>query len=161
MRSQVCTFYLDGQLFGIPVAKVQEVTAYQKTTCVPLAPVFVKGLINLRGEIVTVIDLRRRLALEKASSERLPVNLVIRHGDGAISLLVDSIGDVVEVEERDFVVAPEILQGLARQLIQGAYKLEDRLLLMLDTETAVAIDDDGMTNLDAEKSNEDVLVYKS
>ena len=136
---QFCTFFLDGLYFGVEVHKVQEVIRYQEMTSVPLAPKVVRGLINLRGQIVTAIDLRRRLELPDRPSDRLPMNVVVRGDDGAMSLLVDEIGDVVEAQEESFERPPETLKGIARDLIGGAYKLKDRLLLTLDTEKAVNI----------------------
>jgi purine-binding chemotaxis protein CheW len=136
---QFATFYLDRLLFGVEVAKVQEVIRYQEMTRVPLASSVVTGLINLRGQIVTALDLRRRLDLAERASDRLPMNVVVRTGDEAVSLLVDEIGDVLEVEDEIFESPPETLQGVARELIRGAYKLKDRLLLILDTEKTVTI----------------------
>ena len=136
---QYCTFFLDGHYFGIDVLQVQEVIRYQKMTGVPLAPAVVRGLINLRGQIVTAIDLRRRLDLPDRPAGGLPVNVVVRTDDGAVSLLVDEIGDVLEVSEREFERPPETLRGTARELISGAYKLSDRLLLILDIERAVSL----------------------
>src|SRR4051794_28626709 len=94
---QYCTFFLDEHYFGIDVLKVQEIIRFQQMTRVPLAPPAVRGLINLRGQIVMGIDLRRRLGLQGAAAEATPVNIVVRTDDGAVSLLVDEIGDVVEV----------------------------------------------------------------
>lgn len=136
---QYCTFYLDGHYFGIDVLKVQEVIRFQQMTRVPLAPAVVRGLINLRGQIVTGIDLRRRLGLKDRPADQLPVNVVVQTGDGAVSLLVDEIGDVVEVSEKQFEPPPETLRGPARQLVRGAYKLPERLLLILDTDRAVEL----------------------
>lgn len=136
---QFCTFFLNGSYFGIDVLKVQEVIRYQVMTRVPLAPPVVRGLINLRGQIVTAIDLRRRLDLPDRAADRLPVNVVVQTDDGAVSLLVDEIGDVLEVPEEAFEQPPETLKGTARDLIRGAYKLDGRLLLVLDTERAVQL----------------------
>ena len=142
---QFSTFYLDRLLFGVEVGKVQEVIRYQEMTRVPLAPPVVTGLINLRGQIVTALDLRRRLDLTERASDRLPMNVVVRNGDEAVSLLVDEIGDVLEVEDETFEAPPETLQGVARELIRGAYKLKERLLLILDTEKTVTLNSN--TNL--------------
>jgi purine-binding chemotaxis protein CheW len=136
---QYCTFFIDGRFFGLDVLKVQEIIRYQVMTRVPLARPVVRGLINLRGQIVTAIDLRRRLELGDRPDDQLPVNVVVHTEDGPVSLLVDEIGDVLEVPERDFEPPPETLQGTARELIRGAYKLDNRLLLILDTERAVNI----------------------
>ncbi|HYY25026.1 MAG TPA: chemotaxis protein CheW [Candidatus Udaeobacter sp.] len=134
---QLATFYLDGLLFGIEVNKVQEVIRYQEMTHVPLAHAVVRGLINLRGQIVTALDLRRRLNFKDRSVDQLPMNVVVRTGEEAVSLLVDEIGDVLDVEEESFERPPETLQGEARDLIRGAYKLKDRLLLVLNTDKVV------------------------
>lgn len=134
---QYCTFTLDRYYFGIDVLKVQEIIRYQEMTRVPLAPPVVRGLINLRGQIVTAIDLRRRLDLPDRPNGQQPVNVVVQTDDGAVSLLVDEIGDVLEVPEKAFERPPETLQGTARDLIRGAYKLDGRLLLILDTARTV------------------------
>src|SRR5258708_37347598 len=95
--SQFCTFYLDHLLFGVELKGVQEVIRSLDVTRVPLAPAAVRGLINLRGQIVTAVDLRQGLELEAAPPDLLPMNVVVRSNDGSVSLLVDEIGDVVEV----------------------------------------------------------------
>jgi purine-binding chemotaxis protein CheW len=136
---QYSTFYLNGLFFGVEVLKVQEVIRYQEMTRVPLAPRMIEGLINLRGQIVTAIDLRRRLELPPRAEGRLPMNVVVRTDDGAVSLLVDEIGDVVEIQDDIYERPPETLNGVARELIQGVYKLKERLLLILDTEKTVGV----------------------
>jgi len=146
---QYCTFFVNGYYFGIDVLKVQEVIRYQEMTRVPLAPPVVRGLINLRGQIVTAIDLRRRLDMPDGPDGRLPVNVVVSTDDGAVSLLVDEIGDVLQVPEKAFEQPPETLRGPARELIRGAYKLENRLLLILNTERAVALSNNGPGPRDA------------
>ena len=140
---QLCTFYLDGLFFGVEVQKVQEVIRYQEMTEVPLASPVVQGLINLRGQTVTAIDLRRRLDLTERPADKLPMNVVIRTDDGPVSLLVDEIGDVLEVDAEAFECPPETLRGVARELILGAFKLKDRLLLTLDSDRAVTLTTNG------------------
>jgi purine-binding chemotaxis protein CheW len=137
---QFSTFYLDELFFGIEVEKVQEVIRYQAMTRVPLASRVVEGLINLRGQIVTAIDLRQRLRLRDREAGELPMNVVVRTDDGALSLLVDEIGDVLEIDDTTFEQPPETINGVARDLIRGVYKLRDQLLLVLDTERAVQLD---------------------
>jgi purine-binding chemotaxis protein CheW len=135
--SQYCTFYVAGHCFGLDVLRVQEIIRFQEMTRVPLAPREVRGLINLRGQIVTAIDLRRRLGLKDLANELEPVNVVVQTADGAVSLLVDEFGDVLNVPESLFEPPPETLRGSARELIRGACKLEDRLLLVLDADRTV------------------------
>lgn len=136
---QFATFHLDGLFLGVDVLKVQEVIRYQEMTRVPIAPPMVEGLINLRGQIITAIDLRRRLGLADRAHDELPMNVVIRSDDGAVSLLVDEIGDVIEVDEQRFESVPETVTGFSRDLINGVYKLDQQLLLILDTEKASSL----------------------
>jgi purine-binding chemotaxis protein CheW len=139
MERQLCTFFLEGLFFGVEVEKVQEVIRYQEMTRVPLSPAVIAGLINLRGQIVTAIDLRHQLGFSARKSEELPMNVVIRRDDGPISLLVDEIGDVVEVDEQSFEHPPDTLDGQRREFIRGVYKLKQQLLLLLDTEKAMSV----------------------
>jgi len=134
---QYCTFFLGDFFFGIEVEKVQEVISYQEMTRAPQAPPVVRGLINLRGQIVTAIDLLRLLEIGESSLEKEPMNIVIRTDGGAVSFLVDEIEDIIEVDDTSFEHPPETLQGVARKLIRGAYKLPNRLLLVLDAGKAV------------------------
>lgn len=137
--TQLCTFFLDDLYFGIEVEKVQEVIRYQAMTRVPLAPPVVRGLINLRGQIVTAIDMRRRLDLTALPEDRLPMNVVIRTDNGPVSLLVDEIGDVIEANGDDYEHPPENLRGAIGDLMRGTYKLNGRLLIDLDCDRAVNI----------------------
>lgn len=136
---QFATFFLNGLFLGVEVLQVQEVIRYQEMTRVPLAPAMIQGLINLRGQIVTAIDLRRRFEFPPLSPGRQPMNVVVRSDDGAVSLLVDEIGDVVEIEDDIRERPPETVKGVARELVTGVYKLKDKLLLILDTERTISL----------------------
>jgi len=131
---QFSTFFVQDLFFGIEVLEVQEVLRYQEMTKVPLAPDLIEGLINLRGQIVTAIDMRRRLRLEPRRPDETPMNMVVRSDDGAVSLLVDEIGDVLEVRNDIYEPPPENTPRELREMIAGVYKLDGRLLLVLDTE---------------------------
>ena len=137
---QFSTFFLGDLQFGIEVEKVQEIIRYQHMTRVPLASSVVHGLINLRGQIVTAIDLRERLQMPPREGDRLPTNVVVRCDDGAVSLLVDEIGDVLEIAEDTFEQPPATVTGLTRELVRGVCKRADQLLLVLDTERALQLD---------------------
>jgi purine-binding chemotaxis protein CheW len=138
-NGQLSTFFVADLFFGVDVLLVQEVLRFQQMTHVPRAPEVIEGLINLRGQIVTAIDLRRRLGLPPRTGGQVPTNLVIRTDDGAVSLLVDEIGDVLDVDAATYERPPENLDPAAREIIHGVYKLKDRLLLVLDTERTVDI----------------------
>jgi len=138
---QFCTFYLGDLYFGIEVLSVQEVIREQATTRVPLAHPAINGLINLRGQIVEAIDLRVRLGLPPRDGSASPMNVIVRTDDGPVSLLADVIGDVVSVDESSFETPPDTLRASARDLITGVYKLNNRLLLVLDTTKVLQLDD--------------------
>ena len=135
-----CTFFLKEQFFGVPVGEVQEVIRSQEMTRVPLVPPLIRGLINLRGQIVMALDLRRRLHMEERPQNMLPVNIVVHTVEGPLSLLADSIGDVVEVNQDTFEEPPLTLTGAMRQLIKGVHKLEGQLLHVLDAEKVCQIE---------------------
>ncbi len=134
---QFSTFFVGDLFFGVDVLRVQEVLRFQQMTSVPQAPEVIEGLINLRGQIVTAVDMRRRLRLSPRSAEQAPMNMVIRTEDGPVSLLVDEIGDVLDVDNTQYERPPESLDSAARELIRGVYKLKDRLMLVLDVEQTV------------------------
>ncbi|GIV00946.1 MAG: chemotaxis protein CheW [Actinomycetota bacterium] len=143
--TQVCTFRIGERIFGVQVAVVQEVFRSQAMTSVPLAPSVVRGLINLRGEIVTALDLRRRLGLADHGASEDPMNVVVRTTKGVVSFLVDEIGDVVSVDQASFEAPPETLDDEVRPFISGIFKLDHGLLVLLDVErcadvSAVAAD---------------------
>lgn len=131
---QFASFVVGELLLGIEVERVQEVTGMTDLTPVPLAPPAVRGVLNLRGQIVTAIDLRQCLDLGDGLDRERLVNLILRTPDGCTSLLVDEVGDVVEANDDDFELPPATLRGRLRELIRGAYKLDGRLLLVLDTD---------------------------
>jgi purine-binding chemotaxis protein CheW len=131
---QFCTFSVDQYFFGIDISHVQEVIRYQEMTEVPLAHPVIRGLINLRGQIVTALDMRRRLGFPPLEAGRFPMNVVIRRGEGVLSLLVDEISDVMDVSVELFENPPENLKNETRVMIHHVCKLKDRLLLVLDLE---------------------------
>lgn len=141
MARQFCTFRLDGYLFGVPVEGVQEVLRNQERTVVPLAPPEVVGLLNLRGRIVTTLDLRTRLALPPRQDrpQGSGVDVVVRVGDGVVSFLVDEIGDVLTPPDETFDRAPETVPAAVRALVTAVCKLDGELMLVLDTDLATAV----------------------
>jgi purine-binding chemotaxis protein CheW len=135
---QLCTFTVDDLMFGLEVTQVQEVILFQNMTRVPLASRAICGLINLRGQIVTAVDLRICLGMPPRPADDLPMNVVIRGVEGSVSLLVDSIGDVIEVSADVFEAPPATMKPAQRDVIDAVCKLPGRLLLILDPERAIA-----------------------
>jgi purine-binding chemotaxis protein CheW len=139
MAQQFCTFYVGDLFLGIEVERVQEVLRDSDITPVPTAPPSVRGLINLRGQIVTAVDLGTRFGLTDREGEGSTV-LVLDAGSSLLSFVVDRAGDVVEVNDESFEKPPDTLKGEARRLIRGTYKLQKTLLLVLDVEHALDLE---------------------
>lgn len=125
------TMSIGGQLFGIPVLKVQDVLGPQTITRVPLAPVEVAGSLNLRGRIVTAVDVRLRLGLPKRENDKTAMSVVVEHEGELYSLLVDSVGEVLSLESRDYQRNPPTLNPRLREFSDGIYRLNDSLLVVL------------------------------
>lgn len=136
---QYATFLLEDHLLGIEVENVQEILSVQGMTNVPLAPAMIAGLINLRGEIVTALDLRIRLGFPERPVDLQPMNLIVRTPDGLVDLLVDQIGDVIELLPDLFEPPPETLDRRLLEVTDGIYKLKEQLLLALNTERVTHI----------------------
>jgi purine-binding chemotaxis protein CheW len=139
MMKQYCTFELGPLLLGVEAHHVQEVLRVQPVTPVPLAPDFVRGLMNLRGQIALVIDLHKRLDAREAPSTARPINVLLHTKCGLISVQTDRIGDVLTAESEDIHAVPDTLQGRARDVLVGALRLPERLLLLLDPERIAVI----------------------
>jgi purine-binding chemotaxis protein CheW len=137
---QYCTFSVERLSFAVEVDRVQEVMRHSHVTRVPLAPMVVAGLMNLRGDIVTAIDMRARLALPLRGRDTVAMSVVLRRPDGAISLLVDRIGDVIEVASDSLLVVPHTVPRGVRDVSRGIIAWERELLLLLDTDRAVPDD---------------------
>lgn len=137
--AQLCTFKLGRLFLGVPVQDVQEVIRYQEMTRIALAPPAVRGLINLRGQIVTAIDMRTRLSLPPRASGELPMNVVLTPDHGSVSLLVDDIGDVLDLDDRKLEAIPSTVDPAYHDLIRGVYKLDGQLLLLLDPNRAIEL----------------------
>ena len=138
-KKQYCTFFVDTLFLGVEVETVQEIIRPQRITRVPLASPVVRGLINLRGQIVTALDMRRRLGLTPRATDADAMNVVCLTEDGIVSLLVDKVGDVLDVGSDDFEHPPETVNEKTRELVRGAYKLENRLMLALHTEKVISL----------------------
>lgn len=136
---QFFSFFVGGYYFGVEVDRVREVIRDQEMTPVPLAHAVVEGLMNLRGRIVTTVDLRRRLGLPARADDHAPYGVVIESADELVCLLVDSVEDVLLVSADAFEPPPETLDAAAREMIVGTYQLPAVLLLVLDSEKVLAL----------------------
>jgi purine-binding chemotaxis protein CheW len=133
------TFRCEGQFFGVPVHMVQDVINRQRMTPIPLAPPEITGAVNLRGRIVTVINLRERLKLLPNPDLMASMNIVVEHHGELFSLWVDSVGDVLSLASKDIEKAPPNLAVHWQQFVRGVYQLKDELLLILDVASILKI----------------------
>ncbi len=141
---QVCTFNVEDALLAVEVSHVQEVLQEQPMTSVPLAPETVRGLINLRGQIVTAIDTRMRLGLGNGGEkDNELMNIVLRSTGHQVSILVDDIGDVMELEEELLELPPETLEPQLRAVVRAVYRKDQELMLVLDAERLLQVNKEG------------------
>lgn len=139
MIERLTTFKVGGVLFGVDVMKVQEVAMAQTVFAVPQAPVFVKGLVNLRGQILTAIGMREVFSSDNLRDQKdARMSIVCDVTGGLVSLMVDSVGDVVQVDAESFESLPDSVTGEFRRYIKGVYKMNQGLLSVLDLDVLAA-----------------------
>ena len=136
---QFVTFTIGGQLCGIPVLQVRDVLASQEITTIPLAPPEITGSLNLRGRIVTSVDLRVRLGLPTGDVGQDRMNVVVEHHGELYSLIIDSVGEVLELSSEILERAPATLDASWSRFSNGIYRLDDGLLLVLDIDSVLDI----------------------
>ena len=124
--------HLEDQIFGVPVLQVQDVLRDIQFTKVPLAPAEVSGALNLRGRIVTAINVRQRLGLPRYEGEKDPLSVVVEHEGELYSLVIDSVGDVLSIKDSAIQDNPPTLDPLWRDISEGIYRMEGKLMLVLD-----------------------------
>ncbi len=131
-REDFVSFTIAGQLFGIPVLKVRDVLASYKTTRIPLAPAEILGQLNLRGRVVTAIDIRRRIGLPPRESGGKSMSIVVENDNELYSLVVDGVGEVLSLSSTAFETSPPTLDPSFRAYAVGIYRLDHGLLVVLD-----------------------------
>jgi len=137
------TIKLEGQTLGIPVLAVHDVLNAQQITSIPLAPDWVSGVLNLRGRIVTAIDLRRRLGLPPLEDGKKSMSVVVEHGEEPYSLQIDTVGEVLSLDDQLFERNPVTLDPRWRDVSRGIYRLEGELLPILDVDRLLAFESNG------------------
>ena len=140
INTQLCGFKIKGDYYAIPVLDVQEVIKPQKLTKVPLAQNYVRGLINLRGQIVTSLSLRELFKMEQPDLED-HMNIIVSNDESLYALAVDEILDVIEVDEDSFEDSPETINESVKRFIKGVYKLDKKLIILLDLKKVLTIDE--------------------
>jgi purine-binding chemotaxis protein CheW len=136
-EEQFLTFRLDGQEYGIAILKVQEIKGWDKMTPIPNSPPYVKGVLNLRGVIVPVFDLRLRFGLPETVRDAFTVIIVVNIGGRMAGIVVDAVSDVINVSLEQQCAAPEYEGQQNREFIKGFAQVEDKLLILLDIDRMV------------------------
>ncbi|MBI4879833.1 MAG: purine-binding chemotaxis protein CheW [Planctomycetes bacterium] len=130
--SQYLTFSLGQEHYAVEILKVQEIKGYSPVTPIPSTPHYVKGVMNLRGTIVPVVDLRARLSMEEAEYNRFTVIIVVTIGDKVTGLIVDSVSDVVDIPGDAMRAPPDMGTSADNRFVKGMAKVSERLLVLLD-----------------------------
>lgn len=134
------TIMIADQLFGIPVMQIQDVLGEQKINKIPLAPPEVAGSLNLRGRIVTAINVRRRLGLEAREKNSKDMSVVVEHENELFSLIIDNVGDVLALDYENYENTPATLDPVWKEIAMGIYRLDDQLLIVLDVSRLLSIE---------------------
>lgn len=132
LEAEYLTVYIDDQMFGVPVLQIQDVLGEQKVTKIPLAPPEVDGALNLRGRIVTAINVRKRLGISGTNPNKKCMSVVVEFESELYSLLIDRVGDVLSIENKFYESNPATLNDRWREVSQGIYRLDGELLVILD-----------------------------
>lgn len=138
----VLTITVGGQACGVPVLTVRDVLGTQSITPIPLASAEIEGAMNLRGRIVTAVDLRRRLGLPAREKGAQPMSVVVEHGGELYAMLADAVGDVVPLQAADRAANPPTLDPLWRDVSRGVHQRDGQLLILLDVDRVLTIGGD-------------------
>lgn len=138
---QVVSFRLGGEEYGVDIAQVQEIIRMVVITHVPRAPHFMEGVINLRGQLIPIIDLRTRFGMPRQNSTKSTRIVVTEIGTKRVGIVVDSVSEVLNMPIENVEDAPEMIAGVGTEYIQGVGKLNDRLIIMLDLTMVMTSDE--------------------
>ena len=151
---QVVAFKLGGEEYGVDIGQVREINRLVPITRVPRVPTYVEGVINLRGQLLPIIDLRARFEMPRIAATRATRIVVAEIGARRVGVIVDSVSEVVQIPLEQVESAPEILAGVATEYIRGVGKLEDRLIILLDLTKIASVGVTGLEGLDAEAAKD-------
>ena len=138
---ELATFYIGDALCGMDILKIQEINKLMQMTKVPQAPDYVLGILNLRGQIVTIIDLGRKLGLGTTDIAQDPRNIIVNSAGGHVGLLVRKISDVVSVDMDRREAAPANMRGIQGEYFNGVYKTDTKLIGILNVDKVLSIED--------------------
>lgn len=139
-QDQFLTFTLQNEEYGIEILKVQEIKGVSKITPIPNSPSFVRGVMNLRGTVVPVVDLRARFSMDARDYDRFTVIIVVNIGEKVVGLVVDTVSDVLNIPHDAIANPPELASGGETSCITGMGKMGERIVMLLDTGRLVGVD---------------------
>jgi purine-binding chemotaxis protein CheW len=140
-EQQLVVFELGAELYGVEIARVHEIIRLQTVTRVPRAPAFVEGVINLRGKVIPVVDLRRRFGLPSAEHTRSTRIVVVEIGDQVVGIVVDGVSEVLRVNTATVEPPSPVIAGIDSEYLHGIAKLPERLVVLLDLDRVLAKDE--------------------
>ena len=138
--AQYLTFTLDGEEYAVDILRVQEIRGYSSVTSIPNAPAYVKGVMNLRGTVVPVFDIRLKFGMEPRAYDRFTVIVVVNVGSRVVGLIVDSVSDVLDIPADAIQPTPDLGTGVDTTVMQGIARTNDRLVTLLDIDAVVDLD---------------------
>src|SRR5713101_5908365 len=138
---QLVVFQLGAELYGVEISRVHEIIRLQTVTRVPRSPSFVEGVINLRGKVISVVDLRRRFGLPTAEHTRATRIVVVEIGDQVVGIIVDSVSEVLRVNTSTVEPPSPVVAGIDSEYLHGIAKLPERLVILLDLDRVLARDE--------------------
>lgn len=138
---QLVVFSIGKELYGVGIDAIQEIVRVPDVTEVPDAPIYLEGVINLRGKVIPVIDLRKRLRLNSAQRTKTTRVLVTENGKSTVGLLVDSVSEVRKIQPDDIEDPPEMISAIGVEYITGVAKVDERLIILLDLKKILSIED--------------------
>ena len=138
---QLVSFFLGDEEYGVDIMKVQEIIKMQEITEVPQVPAFVEGVINLRGNVIPVIDLRKRFGLPEVENTKDTRIIVVEIGDTVVGIVVDGVSEVLRIKESLIDPPPKMIAGIGREYLKGIGRLGERLLILLDLDKVLTADE--------------------
>lgn len=146
-ESKVVVFKIDGEEFAADIMQVERILGYVEPTKVPESPSFIKGVIKYQEGIIPIMDLKRRFNLSDTNLKADPKIIVVKYGEKCIGLIVDMVSEVVDIKENDIENAPDIVKGISNKYIKGIVKLNNRIIILIDTEKILSREDMESLNL--------------
>lgn len=143
-EQQYLTFIMAGEEYGVDILAVQEIRGWEATTVVPNAPEYIKGVINLRGTIVPIMDLRSRFSLERVEYSPVTVVIILKveteRGERVMGIVVDAVSDVHSISDSDTRNSPELIEDLNTEFIRSLVSVNDNMIILLDVQRLLTID---------------------